>query len=156
MLVFTPNAFRTSLGFALFLSFAPLACGDDDDEGPPPEYAGKPCSAPDQCYPEVEGELQGGGAVCLPNVPNGYCTHTCTDDAQCCAVPGECATNLEQVCSPLESQPQKYCFVSCEDSYVRGQGFEDSSAFCQRFAHPSFNCRSTGGGSENRKVCLPG
>ena len=32
----------------------------------------------------------------------------------------------------------------------------DPTEFCQREAHPDFICRSSGGGSNNRKVCVPG
>ncbi|HTM46133.1 MAG TPA: hypothetical protein VL137_14335, partial [Polyangiaceae bacterium] len=35
-------------------------------------------------------------------------------------------------------------------------GAADDQAFCQRFAGPDFICRSSGGGSMNRKVCVPG
>ena len=43
------------------------------------------------------------------------------------------------------------CFISCENDDVEG----DADAFCQGY-HPDFICRSTGGGSANRKVCVPG
>ena len=35
------------------------------------------------------------------------------------------------------------------------QGTTDPTAYCGRYAAQSFTCRSTGGGSENRKVCFP-
>lgn len=41
---------------------------------------------------------------------------------------------------------------SCEAADI---GDHDESTFCQEEAHPAFGCRSTGGGSANRKVCVP-
>jgi hypothetical protein len=32
---------------------------------------------------------------------------------------------------------------------------EDATEWCQDHASARFGCRSTGGGSENRRVCLP-
>jgi hypothetical protein len=48
----------------------------------------------------------------------------------------------------------KYCFLSCE-SVPDDAGVVDSDAFCKGYAHEVFGCRSSGGGSENRKVCMP-
>jgi hypothetical protein len=31
----------------------------------------------------------------------------------------------------------------------------ESTSYCQHYADAAFGCRSTGGGSENRKVCVP-
>ncbi len=34
------------------------------------------CSSAQQCYPNLDAStLNGGGAVCLTQFPNGYCTH---------------------------------------------------------------------------------
>jgi hypothetical protein len=97
----------------------------------------------------------GGPAVCLPVTGGGYCTHKCTADTDCCAVPGECKTSFPQVCSPFESQPDKYCILSCEDAQVSDAGVADANTFCATYAHVGFTCRSSGGGSQNRKVCMP-
>jgi hypothetical protein len=48
------------------------------------------------------------------------------------------------------------CFLSCEDADVQAAGDSDAEAFCQAHVSPDFICRSSGGGSENRKVCVPG
>lgn len=160
-----------------------LACGSDPEpEGPPPagdggprgvEYAGQACTAPAQCYGAVDGGPIQGAVVCLTKVPNGYCTHECQDDSSCCAAPGECLTNVKQVCSPFENQTQKYCFLSCEDADIQRAiaehaadgGFYDGGTppdggtvadeYCRSFASPYATCRSSGGGSQNRKVCIP-
>jgi len=92
----------------------------------------------------------------LDRVPNGYCTHHCAADADCCAVPGECHANVAEVCAPFESTGEMTCFLSCEDADLKAFGFTDSTAFCQQYANAAFICRSTGGGSKNRKVCVPG
>lgn len=139
--------------------------GCDNDEGSSrggsPEQAGEACVSPDDCYPDVaDPTLLAGAVECLDRVQDGYCTHQCDTDADCCAVPGECDTPLPQVCAPFESTGLRMCFLSCEQDALdqaEAAGFEftDDAAFCQRYAHPRFGCRSTGGGSENRKVCVP-
>jgi hypothetical protein len=122
------------------------ACRDED------ESTGQPCSAADQCFRRAEEPLRG-TALCLDRVPGGYCTHTCVTDADCCAVKGECQTAYPQVCAPFESTGQRLCFLSCETRVlVAGQ---EGNAYCQDSAHESFSCRSSGGGSDNRKVCVP-
>jgi hypothetical protein len=127
-----------------------VACHDDE----PPENAGMACDVPSECYPDVEDEDLPvlGELVCLDRVPGGYCTHLCESDDDCCAVEGECKSDFPQVCAPFESTGMFMCFLSCEASDIDG---EDEASFCQEYAHEAFGCRSTGGGSENRKVCVP-
>jgi hypothetical protein len=143
-----------------------VACGDDDDDGGAdgtgnvpnrPEETGAACEDVSDCFPEVvEGELQG-DAICLARVRDGYCTHTCTADEDCCAATGECKTDLKQVCSPFESTGDMMCFLSCEDEDVAAApDVADEQEYCQREASPDFICRSSGGGSANRKICVPG
>lgn len=136
------------------VALAPLGCGDDDPP-PPSEQAGQACTSAAQCYPGIAAPLQGGEAVCLSDVPGGYCTHHCSSDADCCAVEGECDTPHPQVCSPFQSTGLYLCFLSCEPEDVAAAGMNDENAFCDRFAYAGFGCRSTGGGSANRKVCTP-
>ena len=100
--------------------------------------------------------------VCLDRVAGGYCTHECTGDPDCCAVPDECWSNLVQVCAPFESTGERYCFLGCEDADIADGtarvGADPSigaDEYCARYAHPSFHCRSTGGGAANRRVCVP-
>ncbi|MBI5532965.1 MAG: hypothetical protein HY898_09635 [Deltaproteobacteria bacterium] len=140
-----------------------VRCGSDDS--PPPagaggtENAGSGCTTASQCYPALDGGVEGGqllgAVVCMDKVPGGYCTHLCTADSDCCAVPGECLTGHPQVCSPFESSPEKYCILSCEEAQVTAAGMQDASAYCAKFANSAFGCRSSGGGSQNRKVCMP-
>ena len=125
-----------------------MAC-DDDDDGP--DTVGQPCKAAEDCYPRIDQSELPGAVVCMDRVEGGYCTHHCQSDADCCAIEGECddVSNIKYVCGPFESTGEMYCFISCE-------GQEDGNAFCQKWAHQEFICRSTGGGSKNRKVCVPG
>ena len=143
------------------------SCGSDDDDGAGaasgvggyPEQTGAACEAPADCYPGMDQSTLEGDVVCLDKVRGGYCTHLCGNDDDCCAVEGECQTNLEQVCSPFENAGQKMCFISCEKDDVHSIGGSepiDDQHFCQLAASPDFICRSSGGGSENRKVCVPG
>ena len=147
------------------------ACGSDDDNPPAPaaggsagsgspEHTGKTCENASQCFVGLEGGVVKGTVQCLDRVRDGYCTHTCDSDADCCAVPGECVTGIKQVCAPFESTGTKMCFLSCEGADLvppdGGTGPVDEWEYCQREASSEFICRSTGGGTENRKVCVPG
>jgi hypothetical protein len=161
----SPKAFRAwrgarSMCFALPVFIA--ACGSDDDktdpdDGPRPENTGAACEAPDDCYPNVEASDIQGEVRCLDRVKDGYCTHLCEADDNCCAAEGECKEGISQVCSPFESTDEKMCFLSCEEADLKGTGdAEDANAYCQQEAGTEFICRSSGGGSDNRKVCVPG
>ena len=163
-----------------------LACGSSDSssggttsggttdggaaEGGPRgiDPAGQACTTATQCYGGVDGGSDGGivGTVtCITKVPNGYCTHTCTQDTECCAAPGECLSGVKEVCSPLENQGAQYCFLSCEDADIQRALAANADAgvdagaggdgYCATFAGSSTSCRSSGGGNKNRKVCLP-
>jgi hypothetical protein len=135
-------------------------CGDDDDDekknegvGGSPEQVGKPCEAPADCFPNVKHEDLKGKVECLDRVRGGYCTHQCATDGDCCAIEGECDTDLEQVCAPFESTGLRMCFLSCDSAHVPS-GTSDQE-YCQREASPDFICRSSGGG-DPRKICVPG
>ncbi len=129
------------------------ACGDDDP--PPAENVGTACASAAECYPGLQeaGTLKG-AVQCLTRVPNGYCTHLCQADTDCCAVAGECPGGRAQVCGPFESTGQQMCFLSCEAADVSRAGETDPNVYCQKYANAAFNCRSTGGGAKNRKVCV--
>lgn len=137
---------------ALVLVFS-SACGSSDDQGP--TNTGQACKVAEDCYPGIDPNTLQGEPVCMTRVPGGYCTHECTQDLDCCAVMGECPNRLPQVCAPFESTGAMNCFLSCEADDVTSAGFSDSTAFCQAKANAAFICRSTGGGSQNRKVCVP-
>lgn len=134
-----------------------------------PEFTGSACTVAADCYGDIDAAaLQGGPAVCIDKVDKGYCTHECTKDEDCCAVPGECVTGLKQVCASFENTDKKYCFLSCEEEDIAkaadggftdagttdGGGF-DRNEYCHRNASLEMGCRSTGGGQNNRQVCLP-
>jgi hypothetical protein len=147
----------TRLGIVLatstfvFVTVQAIGCADDP---PPPEYAGQSCAQPAECYSNLDAGALKGEVQCLTRVQDGYCTHLCQTDADCCAVPGECPGGRTQVCAPFESTGQMMCFLSCESADVSAAGVPEGE-YCQRFAHPAFNCRSSGGGKDNRKVCVP-
>ena len=137
-----------SLLLAASLAFS--ACSDDDENEA--ENTGDACETPNECYPDVDHADLAGEVECMLRVEDGYCTHLCLTDADCCAVEGECETGIPQVCAPFESLPDHRCFLSCEDDII---GEWDANEYCQEYAHRLFGCRSTGGGSENRRVCMP-
>jgi len=128
------------------------ACGDDDEGRPILEYVGRACTAAEQCYPDIDHAELPGAVVCLAEVQDGYCTHHCAVDADCCAVEGTCdfEAELAVLCAPFQSTGERYCFISCEDP-----GEMNADDYCGRWAYPGFICRSTGGGSTNRRVCVP-
>ena len=144
-----------SLTAVIAMALCAAACGNSNPP-PPPEQTGQACTAASECFSGIDGAaLQGGAAVCLDRVPGGYCTHFCSMNSHCCAVPGECRTSYPQVCAPFESTGNMYCFLSCEDRDLADAGVVDADAFCATYAWVGFKCRSTGGGSQNRKVCVP-
>lgn len=153
----------TSCGLALLVVTGLTPGCYDDDEGPigPTEHTGQPCGVAEDCYPWLEGGTLLGDRMCLDRVSGGYCTHTCQQDSDCCGTPGECRTAHPQVCAPFESTGLKMCFLSCEEDDVRDANVIaddrtwDSAWYCQTYAWTGFGCRSTGGGAENRKVCVP-
>jgi hypothetical protein len=134
------------LAVSFVLTVVTVGCREDS------ELVGQPCDVPGDCYPGLDTSLLSGPVECLTKVPGGYCTHLCEVDTDCCATEGECVAGYPQVCAPFENQPDKRCFLTCEDSELDGL---DANEYCRRYAHPDFGCRSTGGGSENRKVCVP-
>ncbi len=137
------------------------SCGDDEKKEETTadrglyETTGAECSAAADCFPDVEVQ---GDALCLDRVRDGYCTHECTSDDECCAVDGECTGNTAQVCAPFESTGGMLCFLSCEKATREATAtkYDDDNAFCQGEVSPQFICRSSGGGSNNRKICVPG
>lgn len=147
--------------------------GDAFVDARSPDNTGSACTVATDCYRTLATDggdaatLQGGEAVCIDKVENGYCTHKCTQDSDCCAVPGECVSGLKQVCASFENSPDKYCFLSCEEADITKAadgGFTDAGLvdggfdgedYCHTNASLEMGCRSTGGGNENRKACLP-
>lgn len=155
--------YRTRLfciGSALVIALA-VSCGDDEDNRGGSDstssgaglnnQTGQECVAADDCFNTIAREDITGEIRCLDRVDEGYCTHDCTIDDDCCSVEGECEAGETQVCGPFESTGMMMCFISCEDADVDGA---DPEEYCAGF-HPDFICRSTGGGSANRKVCVP-
>ncbi|MGB1275933.1 MAG: hypothetical protein ACPG77_09300 [Nannocystaceae bacterium] len=131
-----------------------LACGPGpSDTGP--ENAGSFCDGPADCYPDVDHAALAGDVICVDNVDGGYCTHNCEVDSDCCAVPGECRTNILQVCSPFKNTSTKRCFLSCEVVDLAPGYEDDADRFCSDYMFAGWTCSSSGGGSENRKICKP-
>jgi hypothetical protein len=105
-----------------------VGCGGD------PLYA--PCDGPADC-PAPEGVE----SECLAKSGDGFCTWECTVDEDCVFDEDDWG----RVCASFESEEGTHCFPSCREA----EG--DDGAVCP----DDFTCRSTGGGSDNRKVCFP-
>lgn len=149
------NGFGTLISVALPAAFVFVGCGGDDDVPPAaPEQPDPICAEEDECYTGVADGALVGDALCLTDVRGGYCTHTCTADEDCCAAEGECAADLDQVCSPYQSNGQAMCFLSCGPDNV--SEIVDEQEFCQAAAGRDFVCRTSEEGSEERKICVPG
>lgn len=135
------------------------ACSGTTNSGPGPgsTATGDACTSSAQCYPDVDAGALAGQVTCLTQLQNGYCTHTCQSDADCCQVAGECPFALPEVCAPFESSGQQYCFLGCDATQIASvdAGTTDPTTYCQRWANATFTCRSTGGGSANQKFCGP-
>jgi hypothetical protein len=125
-----------------------VGCKDNDT------HVGKPCTAAGECYPGVDAGALSGPVTCLTKYPGGYCTHTCTTDADCCKIAGECKTNFKEVCASFENQPVMYCFLSCDSADIAASGSSTTNAdtFCQENVASGTTCRATGGGNP-RKFC---
>lgn len=149
------NILRITITLSL-LGFASLsACGSNDSGNGTPTNTGASCAAPSECFPGVDHDALSGPVQCLDRVSGGYCTHDCVQDSDCCAVSGECPLARPEVCAPFESTGDRLCFLSCESADVKAAGFADDTTYCQHYTSAAFICRSTGGGSDNRKVCVP-
>lgn len=102
------------------------ACGGDEGV-----YA--PCDVADDCIVPEDTT-----AECLDKSGVGFCSWECAVDDDCSPSPDA----WDYVCASFESESGLHCFPSCEDD---AEGCPDGTS-----------CRSTGGGSDNRKVCFPG
>ncbi len=128
------------------------------DTGAAHDQTGQACTSAEQCFSTLDAAALHGMASCLTQLQDGYCTHTCQSDSDCCAVPGECRAAFKEVCAPFESTGQHYCFLSCAVADIAAApdaGTTDPATYCQTWANASFACRSTGGGSQNQKFCGP-
>src|SRR5215472_288737 len=94
-----------------------IACSSNSS-GPPPGQTGSGCTTAAQCYPGLDAAALQGTVTCLTQLQNGYCSHTCQTNVNCCAVPGECPTGLKEVCSPLQSAGLTYCLVACDTASI--------------------------------------
>lgn len=156
------NARHVAIACSTLLLALGVSCGSSDKKSntPPdrPKNTGAACVTADDCYKQnIDRTTILGTIECLDRVRDGYCTHQCTADTDCCAVTGECPEGLDEVCAPFENTGVTRCFVSCEDSVLTpgDSGVVDANEFCQRMASPEFICRASGGGNP-RKVCVPG
>lgn len=110
-----------------FVLFGLVACGGPDLYNACDEASD--CDVP-----------EGYDAECLDKSGQGFCSWECDTDADCSDSPDD----YSYVCAPFESEPGMHCFPSCD-----GDG--DSAGACPN----GYGCRSTGGGSDNRKICFP-
>jgi len=103
----------------------------------PAEDAYQACEEPADCD-----SPEGRDPVCLEKSDEGFCSWECDADTDC----EEASDDLfEYVCASFESELQLYCFPACAEEA------EDAEDECPA----GMNCRSTGGGSNNRKICFP-
>lgn len=135
---------------------------DANDASRSPEFTGSACKVAADCYQTFDAQSLKGAPYCIDKVTDGYCTHECQTDADCCAIPGECKTKLKQVCAPFENTGKNVCVLSCEDADIKAgndagltDAGTDPNTYCHQNVSSEFGCRSTGGGSNNKKACFP-
>jgi hypothetical protein len=116
--------------FACAIAVALHGCGGPDF------YAA--CEEADDCSDVVPEEATG---ECVEKEGGGFCTWSCTADPDC---DGDQDDDFDFVCAPFESTTGMYCFPACLEGADEG---EDCPG--------GYGCRSTGGGSDNRKICFP-
>ena len=78
----------------------------------------------------------GSDPACVQADATSFCTWTCADDDMCES------SDATLLCASFEENPDLYCFPSCNEA-------DDSCP-------DGFTCRSTGGGTNQRRVCYPG
>ncbi|MEZ4235296.1 MAG: hypothetical protein R3F59_03885 [Myxococcota bacterium] len=100
-----------------------------------------PCEAADDC-PAPEGVQ----AECLDKSGAGFCTWSCTVDADCAFDEDAWA----RVCAPFEDEGGTHCFPACNEGDAT-TGADGTGAVCP----DGYGCRSTGGGADNQRVCFP-
>lgn len=89
-----------------------------------------PCDTAADCSPP-----EGRQAACVDKEGTGFCSWLCDDDPDCDTDDG-----VRYVCASFEQNPDEYCFPACDGDVACPDGFE---------------CRSTGGGVNQRRVCFP-
>ncbi len=107
-----------------------MACHDGPD-------VYEPCESPATCEAPPDQT-----AECVNGDGDGFCTWSCEDEADC----AQSEHPWQFVCASFESSDGNHCFPACD-----GAEAPDEEQ-CPR----GYECRSTGGGSENEKVCYPG
>lgn len=130
------------LGCAVLL--LAVACkGDGDTDGG--EFAGvyDACEVSEDCEGLVPEDAEG---QCIGQLDDGsgFCTWSCVDDMDCSE---EFDEDFDYLCASFESEAGKYCFPGCRE--------DDPDVPEDEVCPPGYECRSTGGGAENRRVCFP-
>ena len=120
------------------------ACAkDEDNAGDAYEGVYDPCAEVEDCEGQVPEDVE---AACIPKAEDadGFCSWICAEDADCSE---EFDEDFDYLCASFESQPEKYCFPACRE--------DDPELSEDEICPPGYECRSTGGGVENRRVCFP-
>ena len=103
------------------------------------EVSYETCEVADDCEAWAPDSAE---PVCLEKSGGGFCSWECATDPDCADDPDE---DFAYVCSSFEDTEGLYCFPSCNEG-------EDSEA---EVCPDGFTCRSTGGGTDNRRICFP-
>ena len=97
------------------------------------------CEAPSDCDVPEDAD-----AVCLDKSGEGFCSIECEADDECDYAEEGDGAGFDFVCASFESEDGLFCFPACDEDAEDG---DDCPA--------GMGCRSTGGGSDNRKICFP-
>jgi len=122
-------------GVAGWVLLGLISCGKNKDV----DEVYQSCEAPEDC--EVPESVD---AVCVDKSGAGFCTWECEVDVDCDEAE-EADFDFDYGCASFESEDALYCFPMCNSDA------DDPEDECP----PAMTCRSTGGGSDNRKICFP-
>ena len=139
---------RASMNWTMTLSCAWLlctaSCKSDDDGGADGEFAGlyDACQSNEDCAETVPEDAEG---QCIGQLEDGgFCTWSCVDDSDCSE---EFDEDFDYLCSSFESETGKFCFPGCRE--------DDPDIPEDEVCPAGYECRSTGGGAQNRRICFP-
>lgn len=114
-----------------------LACNREKADSSTELY--RACDVAEDCTDQPDDH----SAECLDKGGEGFCTWSCTSDADCALDDGDPWT---MVCASFESSEGTWCFPACQNDDA-----VDEDEICPG----NLGCRSTGGGTDNQRVCFP-
>ena len=131
----------TTVGCVVLLSV--VSC--KEEEATVDEFEGLygACESSEDCEGLVPEDVE---EQCIGNLDDGsgFCTWSCVDDLDCSE---EFDDDFDYLCASFESESGKFCFPGCRE--------DDPEIPDDEVCPAGYECRSTGGGAQNRRICFP-